>query len=71
MHFVKLVAILVSRILAFGMANPFVTITPRTKPVVNVVLVRMNQSAFGDHSLDQWFDRLLLDVLKHSYDKSA
>ena len=71
MHFVKLVAVFVACVLTFAVAHRFVAVTPLLQPVVNVVLVRLNQAALRNRLLNQRFDCPLFNILEHLQNKTA
>src|SRR3954449_122434 len=60
------VAILVARILPATVADGLVPIAPGRQAGVDVVLVGVDASAFGDRGLDDRLDRLLLHVGQHA-----
>jgi len=56
------VAVLVASVLAPGMANGIVFVAPYRKPLIDVVLVRIDQGPFGNKLFNDRLDRHLLDV---------
>ena len=71
MDFTKAVAIVIAGIFPRTMAHTFVIVAPFLQAAVNVVLIGIDQSARRDRSLDQRFDRYLLDVFQHPNDDVA
>ena len=65
------VAVLVARVLAPGVADRLVPVTPLLQPSVDDVLVGVHQGAFGDAALDHRPDRRLLHVGQHAHDHPA
>jgi hypothetical protein len=62
MHFMKAIAIFITRIFARRMIDRLVLIAPFFKARGNIVLVRVQQATRMNHLHQHWFDRYLLDV---------
>src|SRR4051794_18892946 len=61
------IAILVTGVLAPSVADRLVPIPPGCQAGVDVVLVGVDASAFGDGGLDDRLDRLLLHIGQHAH----
>src|SRR4051812_39258675 len=61
------IAILVTGVLAPSVADRLVPIPPGWQAGVDVVLVGVDASAFGDGGLDDRLDRLLLHIAQHAH----
>ena len=70
-HLAEAVAVVIARVLAPGVADRLVPVAPVLQAAVDVVLVGVDQGAFGDARLDHRPDRHLLDVGEHAQDDLA
>jgi len=66
MDFMEPVLVVVSGVLADGVADGLVTVSPRGEFGVDVVLVGVDQAAWVDHRSDERLDGCLFDVVEHS-----
>jgi hypothetical protein len=66
MHFMKAIAIFITRIFARRMIDGLVLIAPFFKTRVNIVLIRVQQATRLNHLHQHRFDRYLLDIGQHS-----
>jgi len=64
-YLAKAVAVLVASVLAAGVTNGLVPIAP-SRQAGDAVLVRVDQSAWGNGGGDDRLDRLLLHVGQHA-----
>ena len=62
------VAVLVPSVLTPAMADRIMFVAPGQKPVIDVVLVSIDQGPLGNTLIDDWLDRDLLDVREHMKD---
>ena len=63
--FVEAIPVIISGVLAFGVADSLMPVPPRHESGINVVLVCIDQATTFDDSSDERFDRCLLDVFEH------
>src|SRR3954463_16106807 len=70
-HLTEPIPVVVPGELARRMTDRLVIVAPLDQPAVDVILIRVDQSPFGDRPLDQRPDRHLLDVLQHPDDDLA
>src|SRR4051794_821781 len=65
MHLTEAIAVVIPGVLPRRMADRLVAVAPLDQAAVDVVLIGVDRTPFGDRSLDQRADRRLLDVLQH------
>ena len=59
---VKAITVLVARIFAPAVTDGLVLIAPHWQTSVDIVLVSVDHRAFGDHGINDRFDRFLLNI---------
>ena len=68
MDLMEAVAVFIPSVFAFAMADGLVLISPCRKAGTDIILVGMDQSAFGNPFSDDGLDGLLLNIGKHPKD---
>src|SRR5674476_411771 len=65
MYLTKTIPVVVTGELPRRMTHRVVSVAPFGQPTVNVIFIRVDNSSFGDRSLDQGCDRHLFHILQH------
>ena len=68
MDLVEAVAVVIPSVFAFAMADGLVPISPFRKAGIDIILVGMDQGAFGNQFGDDGFDGPLLNIGKYPKD---
>ena len=71
MDFMEPIPIVISGVLADRVADGLMAVSPRGESGVDIVLVRVDQTAWLDHRSDERFDGYLLDVFEHANEHLA
>jgi hypothetical protein len=61
-NLVEAITVLVARIFTPAVTDGLVLIAPHWQTSVDIVLVRVDHRAFGDHGINDRLDRFLLNV---------
>ena len=70
-HFMKAIAVVIPRLFSPAVTDAFMRRAPRFQAVINSVRIRVNTGPRRNRCLNQWLDRLLLDVVQHPDDHLA
>ena len=62
MDFAKTITIFISSIFAQRMIDLFVWVTPFTQAVIDILFIRVDQTALFDDFGHHWLDRVLLNI---------
>ena len=67
-HFVKAIAVVIACIFPTAMTHTLMRLAPLFQAAIDVVFIRIHTRAWGNRRLDQWLNRLLLDVVQQAND---